>query len=140
MLTYTPCHPRHVRLIEPQDHDRRIQPEYLRPENAYYIKDNFSITVWDKFECVMVGGLLTLEEDGSALAWSLMSKNVGWRRLMEITKRTKDAFDISPFKKIYMNCNKDFLSANKWARMLGFKVLCPDAEGQTIYTWERVNG
>lgn len=138
MIVYRPCQLGHIKLIAPQDHDRLVQAAYLRPENKHYITEHFSISAWRGNECIGAAGIVQLT-DGNGLAWTLISKNVG-KDFLTITRAVRNALDICPFPKVWMNTKVGSERACRWALKLGFKVLYPDADGQVVFVRERVSG
>jgi len=134
-IVYMPCHPEHIRYINPQEHDKLVQSVYLRPGYHHVITENFSMSAWVKNRCVCAAGI-TECVDGTYLAWSVIGKDAG-PYLRQLLRKIRAALDLH-HTDVYMTTPKTFKHGCQMALMLGFQFLKPVGD-ENIY-WRPKHG
>lgn len=117
-VTYRPCKAEHIALIRPQEHDRQSIPGYLTPASKAMMERSFCLSAWVDNKCIGAAGIIHCHGE-TALAWSVLGADSG-PYLLELTRKVRNAIDISPYKRIEMRVLCDFEEGHQWAKLLGF--------------------
>lgn len=127
-----------------------LQPaqEYLRPSftpehiKAYEQAYSFSL-LDDAGQTLACAGLVEIWP-GRASAWALLSKNLGARGMLIVTRAAQREFALGRFRRIEAYVDRSFVAGHHWVRMLGFVNETPDGmrgftpEGATMDLYARV--
>lgn len=141
-ITYRPCKPEHIALIRPQDHDKPAIAGYLTPASRAMMENSFAISAWVDNRCVGAAGIVHCH-GVTALAWAVLGADAG-PYLTQLTRRVRNAIDISPYKRIEMRVLYDFEEGHRWAKLLGFGepdaplMRCSSVYGQDETLYARV--
>lgn len=123
MLTFLPCYPEHIKLIEHQDGLDEEKKVFLSKTFINLVESEFSLSAWNGSQCVAAAGLLRVF-DHRAMAWTFMGKHAG-PHMRQITRKVRDVIDSYPAQRIEMLVNCDYEAGHRWAKMLGFEVEAP---------------
>lgn len=130
-LTFLPCALEHLALIEPQDGNVMEKAYFLQPGFHYMIEDNFAISAWLGHKCIAAAGIVSIYPHRGT-AWSLLGKGSG-KHLAQLTRKVREAIDLSPHKRVEMLVNYEFERGHQWAKALGFEVDAPRMVASGIY-------
>jgi hypothetical protein len=112
----------HLSMVRTQQSQLNTLP-YFRPEYAKALEQTQSYTAIDGGEVVACGGLGEVWP-GRAMAWSLLSENIG-RRILGVTRAARALIDTSPYQRVEIEVAVDFEQGHRWAKMLGFQLEAP---------------
>lgn len=115
IVPYEPAHIFQIELQEDQSH------LVLTPAHAeVYGKGHCAWTCVDASgKPVGCAGILPVWND-RGICWALLSRNVG-RHMAEITRRTIEALDACPYKRLELYARPGFHQSFRWAKVLGFE-------------------
>lgn len=117
-VQYRPCKQAHLGLIRPQNFDRALLAAYMSPEFKTLLDTSFGISAWVGNKPIGAAGIIPMHGH-CALAWSLLGADAG-PYLLQLTRKVRNALDITPYKRVEMRVLYDFEEGHRWARLLGF--------------------
>lgn len=118
LVEYRPCKQGHLRLIRPQKNDEPMVAGYLSPQFKTILDNSFAISAWVGSKCVGAAGIIPMH-DHCALAWSMLGADAG-PYLLQITRKVRNALDITPYKRVEMRVVYKHEEGHRWAKILGF--------------------
>ena len=142
VVEYRQCKQKHLALIRPQKYDEQLIPGYLSPEFKHILENTFAISAWVGSKCIGAAGVIPIHS-GSALAWTMLGADAG-PYMVQLTRKVKDALDISPYKRVELRVIYDFEEGHRWARLLGFgdpeapRMRCSGVRGEDETLYARV--
>lgn len=143
-VEYVRCRQKHLGLIRPQRSDEALIPGYLSPEFKHILEHTFAMSAWVNNRCIGAAGVIPTHGQ-SALAWSMLGTDAG-PYMIQLTRKVKDALDISPYKRIEMRVIYDFEEGHRWAKLLGFgepeapRMRCSGVRGEDETLYAKVRG
>lgn len=116
-----PFEAEHISGLQLQPAQRKfgdaLNPEYAR---ALASAGNGWTAVVDGVPVACAG--LVEQWEGRALAWALLSDNIGPSRFVRVTRAVRRFLDMADYRRIEMQVDADHAQAIRWAEMLGFEV------------------
>lgn len=122
-VEYRPCKQEHLALIRPQEHDREMLQAYMSPEFKELLDCSFGISAWVEHKPVGAAGIIPLHAN-CGLAWAMLGNDAG-PYMLQLTRKVRNALDITPYKRVEMRVVCEFEEGHRWAKALGFTVEAP---------------
>lgn len=118
IVEYRPLKQAHLGLIRPQDHDRQLLAGYMSPQFKEVLEGSFGISAWVGLRPVAAAGIIPIH-GMCAVGWAMLGADSG-PYLRQITRKVRNAIEISPYQRIEMRVICDFEEGHRWAKLLGF--------------------
>lgn len=117
-----------------------FQPEHIK---AYEQAHSFSLLA-DDGSTLACAGLVEIWP-GRAMAWALLSAEIGARGMLVVTRACRREFALGRYRRIEAYVDRGFASGHKWMAVLGFENETPNGmrgfspEGATHDLYTRIS-
>lgn len=119
-----------------------VDSEQIKPAYAQALEHaGGGWTAIDDGEVIACAGMVE-QWQGRALAWAMLSGDIGPMRFMRVSRAVRKALGMAQYRRIEMQVDADHPQAIRWAQMLGFEVeskmraFLPD--GRDAYMFVRI--
>lgn len=141
MITFKPCQPWHIDLIDAQT-SQQSEKAFNALVTADLVKNSFALSCWVDGDCVGAGGVHPVWP-GRAAAWALLSEHAG-PAMLAIVRKLDFVLTTMPANRIEMTVRANFAPGCRLARFLGFALETPAPmprfypDGASAYLFARI--
>lgn len=141
-LTFLPYRAGHLRVMRPQEIQRKDHAVLAAPGNAEALATGFGLSAWDGLRCVAVAGVLPISPH-KAIAWAVLSEQAA-PSMMQVVRKVSGALALLPYRRIEMTVREDFKAGHRFARAVGMTLETPEpmrgygANGEDEMMYSRV--